>query len=559
MVENFSFALAQINPKVGDIKGNASLINDYYQRALKAKADLVIFPELALIGYPPEDLIFQPNLQQDCYFALQKLSNQTLNKSCAILLGAPWFEEGNIYNSAIFMSSGHIQNIIRKVVLPNYGIFDDKRLFQSGNFPSPINYKGINLGVMVCEDIWSIEPAKKLKEQDADILIVSNASPFDLGKKKLRLNETKKRVVETSLPLIYVNQIGGQDDIVFDGGSFVLDKNGDSVLHMTSFNEEITIQKWNIEKKHWVLEKKIINPRLLLDNVFEEEIYQALVLGLKDYIQKNNFSSVLLGLSGGIDSALTAAIAVDALGSQSVHSIFLPSPYTSQQSFIDAKDCADNLGIDFQILPIEPGMRAIDQILHPVLDQENGIDITHENIQSRLRGLILMALSNKTKSLVLTTGNKSEMAVGYATLYGDMCGAFNVLKDVYKTMVYRLVEWRNTNKPDNFKGPKKQIINSSILHKAPTAELRPNQKDQDSLPPYDQLDDILHCIIELNMTWQDIVKKGHSKKIVQKVWYLLDRAEYKRRQSAPGVKITPLAFGRDRRYPITNGYKIFGE
>lgn len=515
--------LAQINPTVGDIDGNAEKILSVY-RDHHATCDLIIFPELCLSGYQPEDLVLHPKFNKNIKNKIQYIEKH-INNDCAILIGSPdqANETSPIYNAAFLIYDGKTQAVIHKHHLPNYGVFDEVRTFARGELPQPITYKGMQLGIAICEDFWLPDVAKHLKSQGADILISLNGSPFEGYKQNTRQTIAMARVSETGLPLIYVNQVGGQDDLVYDGASFVMDANGTITTQLPSFEE-------------------CVAPLGTLHNIsiHNEQIYKTLCLGLKDYIHKNNFPGVVLGLSGGIDSALSAAIAVDALGADRVHCVMMPSPYTSQESLDDARLMADNLGCRYDIIPIEPAMQAYDTMLN------TPTGITAENIQSRARGLTLMAISNRDGNMVLTTGNKSEMAVGYATIYGDMCGGFNCLKDVYKTQVYDLARWRNDQSP---------IIPENIITRAPSAELRPDQTDQDSLPPYEVLDAILADLIEHRMGIDEIVAKGFDQDTVERVYTLLTRNEYKRRQSAPGVKITSCTFGRDRRMPITNRYQ----
>lgn len=521
MITGLNIAIAQINPILGDVDGNARLIHKAIETS--AGADLLVFPELVVCGYPPEDLILKPSFVQDCMRTAQNIIAAHKNGP-ALVLTTPWTENGKVYNAALFAVNGKIESIIYKRDLPNYGVFDEKRVFDSGPLPEPVSFKGHSLGILICEDIWTPEAALHLKQRGATCLLSPNGSPYDVTKRKRRLEHARARVKETGLPLVYVNQVGGQDDLVFDGGSFALHSSGD-----------ITFQAPYCESYVGPIQ----NPPAIQAQNEDEAIYNVLKLGLADYVRKNKFSGVLIGLSGGIDSALSAAIAVDALGAKNVRCVMMPSPFTSQESLEDAKSCADALGCVYDIIPITPIMTAFETTLSPLTG------LAHENMQSRVRGAVLMSLSNQTGMMVLTTGNKSEMAVGYATLYGDMCGGFNVLKDIYKTDVYALAHMRNI---------KSLVIPSRILTKAPTAELRENQTDQDSLPPYDLLDTLLKGLIEEDLGVDDLIKHGFDAGMVKRVSKLLDVAEYKRRQSAPGVKITLRAFGRERRYPITNGY-----
>jgi NAD+ synthase len=502
--------------------------------------------ELYLCAYPPEDLVLKPSFQDALRAAIEKLALETADGGPALLLGAPWREEGRLYNAFLLLDQGGIAGKIFKHDLPNYGPFDEKRLFAAADLPEPITFRGTKLGVVICEDMWTAAVSARLKERGAEILLVPNGSPFEIGKTQTRRKLAAQRVAETGLPLVYLNQTGGQDELVFDGASFVLDAQGKLIDTMPSWQEEMSIIQLDNGR---ILGKK--RETAVSDDA--SDIYHALMTGLRDYVNKNGFPGIILGMSGGVDSALAAAIAVDALGADKVWGVMLPSPYTSQDSSQDAQASARALGCKLDTIEITGAMKIFDSALSPVLgDKLQGI--AQENIQSRSRGLILMALSNATGHMVLSTGNKSEMSVGYATLYGDMCGGFAVLKDVYKTEVYKVARWRNANKPASALGPQGVVVPEAVLTKAPTAELRPNQKDQDSLPPYDVLDGILECLIEQDMGIKDIVARFYDLATVSKVWGLLDRAEYKRRQAPPGVKITPRNLSRDRRYPITNKY-----
>jgi NAD+ synthase len=479
--------LAQINPIVGDVDGNAQKIIDITNEYTN-KCDLIVFPELALSGYQPEDLILHTSFIQKIKKTIQAIENK-IYKSIDLIFGSLWAHEdnGTIHNAAIHISGGKIQNIIHKTHLPNYGVFDEKRVFTSAQSNSIITVKDHAIGVGICEDFWFPDVAHTLKKQGADLLISLNGSPFEIGKEKIRQSICADRVKETGLPLLYVNQVGGQDDLVFDGGSFAMDKTGQISAQLYYFKNDIQPSEFPIKKKSESKEQVCTN----------QQIFDALSLGLRDYVHKNGFQSVILGLSGGIDSALSAIIAADALGADNVHCVMMPSPYTSQESLDDAEQLAKNLGCPYDIKSIEPAIAAYDDILHC----PDGL--TAENIQSRARGMLLMALSNRDGHMVLTTGNKSEMAVGYATIYGDMCGGFNALKDVYKTKVYDLSKWINRDK---------EIIPTNIITRAPSAELRPDQTDQDSLPDYDILDGILVRLIENRMGIDDIVKDGFDEK-----------------------------------------------
>ncbi|HOO82472.1 MAG TPA: NAD+ synthase [Alphaproteobacteria bacterium] len=537
MPESLTLTLAQLNPTVGDLRENAEKILDVWD---ESESDLVVFAEMALCGYPPEDLVLKPSFINSIHSFVESICEQSKDFKSAALISCPWRIEDEVYNAALLIENGQIVAVQPKHHLPNYGVFDEQRIFKAGPLPAPIDFRGYRLGILICEDMWYADVAAHLKAEGAELLIVPNASPFETTKDETRLDIARARAGETGLPLLYVNQVGGQDELVFDGGSFVMDGEGNAVFQAAEFTEEthgITFSG-----------RRLSCPDSVPQFSPEEELYKALVLGLKDYIEKNGFPGVLLGLSGGIDSALSAAIAVDALGPERVHCVMMPSPFTSEESLIDAQDCANALGCPYETMPIDAAMEAFTSII-PGLS-----GIAHENMQSRVRGLILMALSNASGNMALSTGNKSEMAVGYATLYGDMNGGFNALKDLYKMQVYALSKWRNAHKPTGALGPGGVVIPENILTKVPTAELKENQRDQDSLPPYEELDDILECLIEHDMAMDEICARGHDEATVKQVWAMLDRAEYKRRQAPPGVKITRRAFGRDRRYPITNKF-----
>jgi NAD+ synthase len=549
MTDRLVIALAQLNPTVGAVTANLAKAREAHAAARKAACDLVLYPELYMSGYPPEDLVLRPSFVAACRSATEELARDTADGP-AILVGVPWREGKALYNAVALLNKGKIETLRFKHDLPNYGVFDEKRVFDAGPAPGPINFKGVRLGVPICEDIWTEETCETLVETGTEILLVPNGSPFEQNKDDTRLNLVVARVTETGLPLAYLNQIGGQDELVFDGASFVINADHSLALQMPMFREALAITEWTRQADGWHIEKGDI-ARLPEK---EEETWLACVLGLRDYVEKNRFPGVVLGLSGGIDSAVVAAMAVDALGPERVHCVMLPYAYTSRDSLVDAEECAKALGVRYDVVPIKEPVEGFLSTLKPMFNGQNR-DTTEENIQSRSRGVILMAISNKFGSMVLTTGNKSEMSVGYATLYGDMNGGFNPIKDVYKTEVYRLAAWRNHNRPDGLKGPERGLIPERIISKAPTAEFRENQTDQDTLPPYDALDDILSCLVESEMPVADIVKRGHTEALVKRVQHMLYVAEYKRRQAAPGVKITRRNFGRDRRYPIVNGFR----
>lgn len=548
---NIKISLCQLNPWVGNLSYNLDKIKAYYKEACVQRSELIIFPECALTGYPLEDLVLKPHFMEKVTDCVEELLSLTEEHDVAMVIGTPWLLGKDLFNAALFICGGKIQAVIPKQALPNYGVFDEKRIFKQGAPSQPIVLKGISLGIMICEDMWVKEPSAYMKEQGSDYLLVLNGSPYDLDKQKSRLDQARQRVAETGLPLIYVNLTGGQDSLVFDGNSFILDANQKITKKLPSLTEGLYSFELTKEKKIVSLVQESSCPEENMDQL--GLLYSVLVTSLRDYIQKNGFEGVLLGLSGGIDSALSAAIAVDALGADRVACVMMPSPYTSQESLEDAHAIAQLLNVSYDIIPIDPAMQAFDSMLK-VKFQGTQKDITEENIQSRSRGLLLMALSNKLGWMVLSTGNKSEMAVGYATLYGDMCGGFNTLKDVYKMQVFELSHWRNTHFHPSFKGPKGRVMSERVITKPPSAELKPDQKDQDSLPPYEDLDRILSFLIEEDASVEEIVKKGFKQETVERVYKLLDRAEYKRRQACPGPKITSKALAFERRYPITNGY-----
>ncbi|MCB1507899.1 MAG: NAD+ synthase [Hyphomicrobiaceae bacterium] len=550
MSDRLRIAIAQINPTVGAIAGNLEKLRQARAEAARMGADLVAFSELFLAGYPPEDLVLRGSFITACRDALDAVVADTADGGPAVAVGLPIAEDGKLYNSYAIADGGALVGIRHKVELPNYGVFDEKRVFDSGPLPGPVGFRGFRLGLPICEDLWFPEVAECLSETGAELLISPNGSPYWRGKQDERLAVMVARVVETGLPLVYINQISGQDELVFDGGSFGL--NGDKTLSFQMPQMEESIGLAVFERGAGGV-ACIEGPKAVLPDTDEAD-WRAVVVGLRDYVEKNRFPGVVLGLSGGIDSAIVAAIAVDALGPDRVHAVMMPYRYTASDSLEDAAACADLLGIRYDTLPIAGPVEGLEATLSPIFD---GLarDVTEENLQSRVRGTILMAISNKLGSMLVTTGNKSEMSVGYATLYGDMNGGFNPIKDLYKTEVYRLAAWRNTNRPAGVLGPSGTLIPERILTKAPTAELRENQTDQDSLPPYDILDATLKGLVEEERSLADIVASGIDEAVVRRIQHLLYIAEYKRRQSAPGVKITRRNFGRDRRYPITNGYR----
>jgi NAD+ synthase len=550
MTDQLTFALAQLNPTLGDIIGNIAKLRRARLEGEALGADLVIGTELCVAGYPPEDLVLKPAFLDVCEAAVRSFAEETVSGP-AILVGAPWRQDGKVYNAALLLDGGEIAAIRFKHELPNYGVFDEKRVFAAGPAPGPVAFRGVRLGIMICEDMWLTDVTETLAETGAELLIVINGSPYEHGKRDQRVQLACARVQESGLPLIYVNQICGQDELVFDGGSFALDVDCRLCLQGPDWREAVLplVAARDSDERWSFAPGPMTKPSEGL-----EAIYQAMVLGLRDYVTKNGFPGIVLGLSGGIDSALSAAVATDALGRDKVHCVMMPSPYTSRESLEDAAECARLLGVELREIGIGPAMEAFGTMLAPSF-AGRAPDITEENIQSRARGVTLMALSNKFGWMVLSTGNKSEMSVGYATLYGDMCGGYSVLKDVYKMTVFALSRWRNEHLPEGALGPAGPVMPERVITKPPSAELKPDQKDEDSLPPYPVLDDILECLIEHEMPVAEIVARGHDEATVRAVWRMLDRAEYKRRQAPPGVKITRRAFGRDRRYPITNLFR----
>ena len=532
-------ALAQINCVVGDIAGNTNKIIDYAKRAYEGGASLVITPELALCGYPPEDLLFRDDFNHACEQALVRLAEQV--SEIALLIGHPHQVNGKLYNAASIIENGKITATYHKQCLPNYGVFDEERYFQAGDTPLVFSHNGLKFGVMICADGWEAAPALKAKQAGAEFLLSLNASPYHMDKLETRVEVLAERAKETGLPIIYTNLVGGQDELVFDGASFVLDNTGKAMQQLPSFIEalsfvEIVLDKNKDKNRHQPV-NAYISPKLSL----QASVYNALKLGLTDYVNKNGFPSVVLGLSGGIDSALTLAIAVDALGAERVKVVLMSSEFTANISVDDAIEMANLVGVKYSQIPIKDLFNLFCDTLKPEFG-DLPFDTAEENLQARIRGMLLMALSNKFGSIVLTTGNKSEMAVGYSTLYGDMAGGFSLLKDVPKTLVYKLAEYRNSLS---------HVIPTHIITRAPSAELRANQTDQDSLPAYEILDAIMQAYVEEDLSRPAIIALGFSEADVNRVTNLIDRNEYKRRQAPVGVRITQRGFGKDRRYPIT--------
>ena len=549
MAKKFQITLAQLNPTVGDLEGNYKVAFEAWEQAQKMGSDLIAFTELFITGYNTQDLIKKPSFFKAAQDQILQLA-KACRKGPAIAIGGPAYIEDKLYNAYYILVDGNIANVIMKHHLPNQNVFDEKRIFDEGEISGPYQIGPIRIGSPICEDAWHSDVSETLSETGAQLLLVPNGSPYYNGKNDVRLNKMVARVVETNLPLIYLNMVGAQDDQVFDGGTFALNRGGSLAIKLPLFEEAL---------EHIVLEEtdigwNIIKGELAKVPCDKELDYHAMVMGLRDYCKKSGFEKVVLGLSGGIDSALVAVIASDAIGSANVRSIMLPSPYTSQTSLIDATDLVENLGCKSDTLPINDSLTAIDKTLSSTFEGRK-IDLTEENIQSRLRGLLLMAVSNKFGEMLLTTGNKSEVSVGYSTIYGDMAGGFNPIKDLYKTKVFEISKWRNKNHRPWMKGPPGSIIPDSIITKAPTAELRPNQKDSDSLPDYPVLDAILTILVDEDGSTSDCLKAGYNKSDVSKVEKLLYGSEYKRFQSAPGTRLSQRAFWLDRRYPIVNKWR----
>ena len=552
--DRLAIAVAQLNPIVGDVAGNLERARKARTQAARDGADIVAFSELFIAGYPPEDLVLKPAFQAACRAAVEALAGDTADGGPAVLVGTPWVEEGRLYNAYALLAGGAIEAIRYKVNLPNYGVFDEKRVFASGPVPGPVSFRGVRLGLPICEDTWTDwgdyeNVVECLAETGAELIIVPNGSPYWRDKAEVRLNVAVARVTEAGLPLLYVNQVGGQDELVFDGASFALNADRSIAFQLPAFEEAVLTMQWTRAASGWHCGKgPIARPDEL-----DEADYTACMLGLRDYVDKNRFRGVVLGLSGGVDSALCAALAVDAIGAERVRCVMLPYRYTSQESLDDAQAIARALGVHYDMVPIESAVKGLEASLAGMF---GGVahDVTEENLQARARGVILMAISNKFGLMVVTTGNKSEMSVGYATLYGDMNGGFNPVKDLYKTEVFRLARLRNRWRPKDALGPAGRVIVENVITRAPSAELRENQTDQDTLPPYDILDQILERMVEREEPLATIIAAGFDRETVVKIERMLYLAEYKRRQAAPGVKVTLKNFGRDRRYPITSRF-----
>ena len=545
--DRLAIAVAQLNPIVGDVAGNLEKARRTRAQAARDGADMVAFSELFIAGYPPEDLVLKPAFQAACRAAVEALARDTADGGPAVLMGMPWVEEGRLYNAYALLAGGEVEAIRYKVNLPNYGVFDEKRVFASGPVPGPVSFRGVRLGLPICEDTWTDwgdyeNVVETLAESGGEILIVPNGSPYWHNKSDVRLNVAVARVTESGLPLVYVNQVGGQDELVFDGASFALNADRSIAFQLPAFREIVVTTQWSRTGGTWRCTQGPITPA----EDPEQADYSACMLGLRDYVDKNRFKGVVLGLSGGIDSALCAAMATDALGADRVRCVMLPYRYTSKDSLADAAAIAKTLGVNYAtaLAGVFAGAPR---------------DVTEENLQARARGTILMAISNKFGAMVVTTGNKSEMSVGYATLYGDMNGGFNPIKDLYKSEVFRLARLRNRWKPDDARGPGGPVIPENVITRPPSAELRENQTDQDTLPPYDILDQILERLVEREEPTATIIAAGFDRDTVMKVERMLYLAEYKRRQAAPGVKVTLKNFGRDRRYPIVNRFHDSGQ
>ena len=547
--EQLSIALAQLNPHLGNVHLNTKKLIIAHKKAIRMGADIIITPEMFLAGYPCDDLVYRDDFIAEIEASLHDLAKLTTDGKPAIIVGAPRKNDGVLFNSLFVLDDGKIIHHYDKINLPNYGVFDEKRNFKAGNGTGPISLRGWRLGLAICEDIWTPDICETLQEAGAQLIISLNASPFEIGKQDKRMATAIARMGETNLPIIYLNMVGGQDEVVFDGNSFALNLGGELASHLPSFSETVSTVTLEVKPAGVRMIGQVYKPEEGL-----ESCYNALMIGIRDYVEKNNFPGVVLGLSGGIDSALVAVLAADALGADKVDTIMMPSEYTADISLNDAELLADNLGISYKTISIAEAMSQFNIMLEPYFKNTDA-GIAEENIQSRLRGLTLMAYSNKFGSMVLATGNKSEYAAGYATLYGDMCGGYAPIKDVWKTTVFELCKWRNNNVPRLSPIKKDRIIPERIITRPPSAELRPDQQDTDSLPEYDVLDPILVALTEEMADIKTIISRGFDREVVEKASQLLFRAEYKRFQAAPGPKITTRAFGRDRRLPLTSGFR----
>jgi len=541
MTDRLKIALAQMNQRVGDLDGNARAMLE--MRATAKDADLLVCPELQLVGYPPEDLVLKPEFVRRVHECTDELVAATIEPGPALLIGTITNIGGQNFNTMLLADGGKVVGRTFKHELPNYGTFDEKRIFTPGPLPEPIVWRGIKLGVPVCEDMWLEPVCAHLAELGAELFIVPHGSPYELDKNQTRERLARARTTSTGLPLVFLNRVGGQDELAFDGSSFIMHPDGEIVVQMADWDEDLLLTEWERRADGWRCETRSEHE---LDS-FPADVYRAMMVALRDYVDRNGFPGVILGLSGGIDSALSAAIAVDALGPSKVWGVMLPSKYTSEESLDDARECARLLGCRHDVISIAPGVEALDEML----PQLTGL--AAENVQARLRMVTLMALSNAEGQMLLTTGNKSEMSVGYATLYGDMAGGYSVLKDAYKTTVFALSRWRNDNKPDGALGPDGPVMPARVITKPPSAELRPDQKDEDSLPAYSTLDRILEGLVDKEMSVNEVANAtGEDVALVADIETKMLRAEYKRRQAPPGVKIGTRNFGRDRRYPISN-------
>ena len=543
MTDRLKIAFAQMNQRVGDLDGNAAAMLDMRRKAAAEGAELLLCPELQLIGYPPEDLVLKPEFVRRTMECAERLVDSTVEPGPAMLIGTVIHEGGLNYNAFLLADGGRVIGRTLKRELPNYGTFDEKRIFAPGPLPEPLDYRGVKIGVPICEDIWLEVVCGHLADSGAEILLVPNGSPYELDKDDSRQRLVRSRALQTGLPIAYINRVGGQDELAFDGSSFVMHPDGELVVQMPDWEEQLLVTDWSRTSEGWRCETR----RQHQLDPFPADVYRAMTVALRDYVARNGFPGVILGLSGGIDSALSAAIAVDALGPGKVWGVMLPSKYTSEESFEDARECARLLGCRHDVVSIAPAVAALGDMLPDLTG------VAAENVQARLRMVTLMALSNANGQMLLTTGNKSEMSVGYATLYGDMAGGYSVLKDAYKTTVFALSKWRNRNKPEGALGPGGPVMPARVITKPPTAELRPGQKDEDSLPPYSVLDRILEGLVDKEMSVKEVANAtGEEVALVADIESKLLKAEYKRRQAPPGVKIGSRNFGRDRRYPISN-------
>ncbi len=549
MADRFRLTLAQLNPTVGDLAGNADKARAAWQAGKDAGADMVATTEMFITGYNLQDLVMKPAFVQGAIAQIEALASDCADGP-TLGVGGPWAEDGQLFNAYFILSKGRVVSRVLKHHLPNETVFDEVRLYDSGPLGGPYSVGNTRIGTPICEDAWHTDVAETLAETGAEFLLVPNGSPYYRNKMDVRRNHMVARVIETGLPLVYLNMVGGQDDQVFDGGSFVLNPGGDLAVQLPVFDEDIAHVDFTRTDDGWRAEK---GPLAILPDEWEQD-YRTMVQALRDYMGKTGFKKVLLGLSGGVDSAIVATIAADALGPENVRCVMLPSEYTADTSLQDAEAVAKALGCQYDYVPIGAGRAAITETLAPLFEG-HAVDVTEENIQSRLRGLLLMAMSNKFGEMLLTTGNKSEVAVGYATIYGDMNGGYNPIKDMYKMRVFETCRWRNANHRPWMKAPVGEVIPPRVIDKPPTAELREDQKDEDSLPPYEDLDRILEMLVDREASVEEVVLEGFDRAVVKKVEHLIYISEYKRFQSAPGARLTPRAFWLDRRYPIVNRWR----